>query len=98
MSISQRSSLYDHDHDEACGPDAKNSPERDHEPPETQDLGPDGSYFPGKGTSNDPYVVNWDLGEPQNPYNWTNKRKWIITAQVFVMCTMGIGFDCSLIL
>ena len=38
--------------------------------------------FRGKGTPENPYVVDWDLGDPENPYNWPNPRKWLITLQV----------------
>ena len=38
--------------------------------------------YPGSGTHADPYVVDWDLGDPENPYNWSNTRKWAITGQV----------------
>lgn len=39
-------------------------------------------HYPGAGTANDPYVIDWDLGDPENPYNWSHKKKWIMTAQV----------------
>lgn len=38
--------------------------------------------YPGRGTREDPFVVDWDLGDPENPYNWTKSRKWLITLQV----------------
>ncbi len=38
--------------------------------------------YPGKGTHEDPYVVDWDIGDAENPYNWSRSRKWAITAQV----------------
>lgn len=38
--------------------------------------------YTGSGTQEDPYVVDWDLGDPESPYNWTKKKKWIITMQV----------------
>jgi len=37
----------------------------------------------GSGTPEDPYVVDWDLDDPEDPYNWPNLQRWIITAQVF---------------
>jgi len=41
------------------------------------------SYI-GSGTPEDPYVVDWDLDDPEDPYNWPNLQRWIITAQVFI--------------
>jgi hypothetical protein len=38
----------------------------------------------GSGTPEDPYVVDWDLNDPEDPYNWPNLQRWIITAQVFI--------------
>lgn len=36
----------------------------------------------GRGTHEDPYVVDWDLNDPEDPYNWASTKKWIITGQV----------------
>jgi len=36
----------------------------------------------GGGSSTDPFVVVWDKNDPENPYNWSKTRKWILTAQV----------------
>ena len=44
----------------------------------------DNGKYPGRGTAEDPYVVDWDLGDPENPFNWPSLRKWIITLQVSV--------------
>lgn len=38
--------------------------------------------YPGKGTHADPYVVDWDLADPENPFNWSSRRRWAITFQV----------------
>ena len=38
--------------------------------------------YPGSGTLNDPYVVDWDQDDPENPFNWSKRRKWLITIQV----------------
>ena len=43
---------------------------------------------PGKGTHADPYVVDWDLADPENPFNWSNRRRWVITFQVGVPLAM----------
>ena len=42
----------------------------------------DAGKYPGRGTAEDPFVVDWDLGDPENPFNWSVLRKWIITLQV----------------
>lgn len=49
---------------------------------DTQRRPPPPSQYPGKGTIADPYLVDWDLGDPENPYNWSTRRKWLITSQV----------------
>lgn len=36
----------------------------------------------GSGTLTDPYVVDWDLNDPEDPYNWSKTKKWVITMQV----------------
>jgi hypothetical protein len=76
-------SLHDHEAIATCSPDIKSPQETVHKSLETFDQALNNPHFLGKGTSTDPYVVDWDLGELANPFNWTNKRKWIITAQVF---------------
>lgn len=49
---------------------------------DTQRRPPPPSHYPGRGTIADPYLVDWDLGDPENPYNWPTRRKWLITSQV----------------
>lgn len=46
----------------------------------TQD--PHKRTYTGSGTAEDPYVVDWDLNDPDDPYNWLKAKKWLITAQV----------------
>lgn len=43
-------------------------------------LGPD--RYPGQGTEESPFVVDWDRDDPENPYNWPKRRRWLCTAQV----------------
>lgn len=38
--------------------------------------------YPGRGTSEDPFIVDWDQNDPENPFNWPKRRKWLITMQV----------------
>ncbi|TFK26393.1 MFS general substrate transporter [Coprinopsis marcescibilis] len=48
----------------------------------------------GSGTADDPYVVDWDLNDPEDPYNWPSTFKWIITAQL-ALCTFTVSFGSS---
>ncbi|KAF8803571.1 MFS general substrate transporter [Phlegmacium glaucopus] len=50
--------------------------------------------YTGSGTVNDPYIVGWDLNDPENPYNWPKFKKWVITAQLAV-CTWTVSFSSS---
>ncbi|KAJ7285595.1 MFS general substrate transporter [Mycena rebaudengoi] len=49
--------------------------------------------YPGSGTLKDPYVVDWGLEDPENPLNFANNRKWIITSQV--ICSPLSSLDAS---
>ncbi|KAH8173728.1 major facilitator superfamily protein [Sarocladium implicatum] len=44
----------------------------------------DGSlgHFDGCGTVEDPYVVEFKRDDPNNPFNWSQPRKWVITSVV----------------
>ena len=42
------------------------------------------SKYPGTGTAQDPYLVDWDVFDVENPFNWSKPRKWVITAQVML--------------
>ncbi|KAF9066857.1 MFS general substrate transporter [Rhodocollybia butyracea] len=53
-----------------------------------------GSRYPGSGTAEDPYIVSWDEDDPENPYNWTKTRKWIITTQL-ALTTFTVSFSSS---
>lgn len=48
--------------------------------------------YAGGGTHEDPYVVDWDLGDPENPFNWSKDRKWAITFQVGPHRVFNIAF------
>lgn len=50
--------------------------------------------YPGKGTVDDPYLVDWLIGESANPYNWGNAYRWTVTA-VVAMATLCISFASS---
>ncbi|CCM02862.1 uncharacterized protein FIBRA_04974 [Fibroporia radiculosa] len=38
--------------------------------------------YPGSGTLEDPYVVDWKKADPENPFNWSKRRKWVITSHL----------------
>ncbi|KAM5539116.1 hypothetical protein V8D89_007339 [Ganoderma adspersum] len=40
------------------------------------------SKYPGAGTVQNPYLVDWDVLDQENPFNWSKPRKWAITAQL----------------
>ncbi|PIL23769.1 MFS general substrate transporter [Ganoderma sinense ZZ0214-1] len=40
------------------------------------------SKYPGAGTAQNPYLVDWDVLDQENPFNWSKSRKWAITAQL----------------
>lgn len=35
--------------------------------------------FPGEGTQESPFVVDWEPGDPENPFNWSKAKKWPLT-------------------
>lgn len=43
-------------------------------------LGTD--VYPGEGTLENPFVVDWDRDDPENPYNWPKRSRWLLTCQV----------------
>ncbi|KAF9562141.1 MFS general substrate transporter [Agrocybe pediades] len=48
----------------------------------------------GSGTLQDPYVVDWDLDDPEDPYNWPTVQRWNITAQL-ALTTFTVSFSSS---
>ncbi|KAJ7109133.1 major facilitator superfamily domain-containing protein [Mycena epipterygia] len=50
--------------------------------------------YPGSGTLQDPFVVDWGLEDAENPLNFNNCKKWIITAQL-AFCTWAVSFSSS---
>lgn len=50
--------------------------------------------YPGAGTREDPFVVDWDPADPQDPYNWSNLRKWLVTSCVS-LSTFAVSFGSS---
>lgn len=45
--------------------------------------------YRGQGTKNDPFIVEFQQADPENPLNWGSARKWciacIVTLSVFVV-------------
>ena len=35
--------------------------------------------YPGEGTPESPFIVDWEPEDPENPYNWSKKKKWPLT-------------------
>ena len=52
------------------------------------------SPYPGSGTPEDPYLVDWLPDEPSNPYNWRPSFKWMNMA-VIAMSALCISFASS---
>ncbi|KAI1177941.1 polyamine transporter 3 [Nemania sp. FL0916] len=50
--------------------------------------------YPGSGTQEDPYLVDWLLGDAKNPYNIAKSMKWFIT---FIMSfgTLAVSLSSS---
>jgi len=48
----------------------------------------------GNGSIGDPYVVEWYPVDPEDPYNWPDLQKWIITAQL-ALATWTVSFSSS---
>jgi hypothetical protein len=40
--------------------------------------------YAGSGTSGDPFIVDWDLDDREDPYNWSKNKKWLMTMQVSI--------------
>ncbi|KAF5324914.1 hypothetical protein D9611_004377 [Ephemerocybe angulata] len=57
-------------------------------------LPPSDRSYTGSGTPDDPYIVDWDLNDADDPYNWPRSKKWLITAQL-AMCTFTVSFGSS---
>ena len=58
------------------------------------ELGKSESTFRGGGTFEDPFVVDWIPGDPESPYNWSRRRKWLITVQV---CRHALLLSCKVV-
>ncbi|KAH0267824.1 MFS general substrate transporter, partial [Aureobasidium melanogenum] len=50
--------------------------------------------YPGSGTEEDPYVVNWIQNDPRNPQLFSNWKKWGLTMLVAI-ATLAVAFVSS---
>ncbi|QRV75562.1 major facilitator superfamily transporter [Ceratobasidium sp. AG-Ba] len=50
--------------------------------------------YPGSGTGEDPYIVDWVPEDTENPYNWPGFKRWTITGIVAVT-TLCVSFASS---
>ncbi|KIM30841.1 hypothetical protein M408DRAFT_271319 [Serendipita vermifera MAFF 305830] len=50
--------------------------------------------YPGEGTRENPFVVDWDKEDHENPYNWPKRRRWLLTAQI-ALGTLCVTFGSS---
>lgn len=51
--------------------------------------------YPGSGTENDPYVVDWVADyDHENPFTWENSYKWFVVLSVAI-ATMAVAMSSS---
>jgi len=50
--------------------------------------------YPGSGTEEDPYRVNWIDNDPRNPMNFSQPKKWFLTFLVAI-ATLAVAFVSS---
>lgn len=50
--------------------------------------------YPGQGTENDPFIVEFLPEDPLNPQNWPGSRKWLCVA-VVAIATLGVSYCTS---
>ncbi|KAJ7489949.1 MFS general substrate transporter [Mycena galericulata] len=50
--------------------------------------------YPGSGSLQDPFIVDWDQDDVEHPLNFHNSKKWIITSQL-AFCTWTVSFSSS---
>ena len=50
--------------------------------------------YPGKGTDDEPYVVDWLAEDAENPMTWGQGYKWIVTMTVAV-ATLAVAMASS---
>ena len=50
--------------------------------------------YPGKGTEEEPYIVDWLKEDPENPMTWSGGYKWMVTMTVAV-ATLAVAMASS---
>ncbi|KAF8510228.1 MFS general substrate transporter [Hysterangium stoloniferum] len=50
--------------------------------------------YPGKGTVEDPFIVDWLENDPEDPRQWTKYRRWLLTLQLS-FSTWNLSFASS---
>lgn len=50
--------------------------------------------YSGKGTEEEPYVVDWLEDDPENPMTWGQKYKWFVTMTVAI-ATLAVAMASS---
>jgi len=50
--------------------------------------------YPGKGTEDSPYLVDWLEDDPENPLKWGQKYKWFVTMTVAIS-TLAVAMASS---
>lgn len=51
-------------------------------------------HYPGSGTEEDPYIINWLENDPRNPMAFEQSTKWLLTALVAI-ATLAVAFVSS---
>lgn len=54
----------------------------------------DAPRYRGEGTKESPFVVEWDIGDPEDPYNWPKSRKWPLTLLVSMVRILLAIHEC----
>lgn len=98
MSLSHASSTL-HDHSSADCHSSEASLYRADIEKQSPQLHRSMQRYQGTGTPSDPFIVDWDLDDPEDPYNWTKPQKWLITMQVclppFVLFDLNVERSAS---
>lgn len=51
--------------------------------------------YPGAGTLESPFIVDWDVDDPENPLNWPRRqKKWPIISFVSAHAFLQLSDNC----
>ncbi|GAA5867304.1 hypothetical protein JCM1840_005020 [Sporobolomyces johnsonii] len=64
-------------------------------PLSTAEEGQAQPVYAGEGTTEKPFILKFEEGDPENPQNWSPAKKWAITANVAVS-TLCVAFGSSI--